>query len=123
MEHHLWCAPLRHALLRIGSNDYNSFWVAIFWIAAGKCIADNELRLSKVNTSSLLAIMLVGLGAIYIEQFFILANQWSYADDCYLGLAVFCIPAFVLSLRVNSAANMRHSYEMRALSRTAFMTI
>ena len=44
-----------------GSNDYNSFWVAIFWIAAGKCIADNELRLSKVDTSSLLAIMLVGL--------------------------------------------------------------
>ena len=84
-----------------GSNDYNSFWVAIFWIAAGKCIADNELRLSKVNTSSLLAIMLVGLGAIYTEQFFILTNQWSYADDCYLGLAVFCIPAFVLSLRVN----------------------
>lgn len=40
-----------------GSNDYNSFWVAIFWIAAGKCIADNELRLSKVNTSSLLAII------------------------------------------------------------------
>ena len=84
-----------------GSNDYNSFWVAIFWIAAGKCIADNELRLSKVNTSSLLAIMLVGLGTIYIEQFFILANQWSYADDCYLGLAIFCIPAFILSLRVN----------------------
>lgn len=84
-----------------GSNDYNSFWVAIFWIAAGKCIADNELRLSKASTSSLLAIMLVGLGAIYTEQFFILANQWSYADDCYLGLAVFCIPAFVLSLRVN----------------------
>ena len=84
-----------------GSNDYNSFWVAIFWIAAGKCIADNELRLSKVNASSLLAIMLVGLGAIYIEQFFILTNQWSYADDCYLGLAIFCIPAFILSLRVN----------------------
>ena len=45
--------------------------------------------------------MFVGLGAIYFEQFFILANQWSYADDCYLGLAIFCIPAFILTLRVN----------------------
>ena len=82
-------------------EGYNSFWVALFWVVVGKVLAENKQKALQIGKGYLWAAFFVGVAIIYLEQIAVLRGGWAVADDCYFGLAIVCIPLFLLIMRAN----------------------
>lgn len=87
-------------------EGYNSFWVALFWVVVGKVLAENKQKALQIGKGYLWAIIFVGVAIIYLEQIVVLRGGWAVADDCYFGLAVVCVPLFLLIMRANVSCKM-----------------
>lgn len=87
-------------------EGYNSFWVALFWVVAGKILAENKQKVLQLGKGYLWATFFVGVVIIYLEQITVLRGGWAVADDCYFGLAIVCVPLFLLIIRANVSCKM-----------------
>lgn len=108
------------ALKKLFDGGYNSFWVAVFWVAFGKILAERETSPHKVTLGAkgLGCCALCGLAVLYLEQFVIVHNGWSAANDCYFALPLVCVPLFLLVIRAN--ITLPHTETLRAASTVTY---
>lgn len=92
-------------LSRLGS-PYNSFPVAIFWMAVGRELAAIDFFKNghglSIPRRTLYAIVLIGLASLYAERAVISVAESAKADDCYYSLPLIVIPLFILLLTSSS---------------------
>ncbi len=93
----------------IFSVPYNSFPVALFWIACGKCFADQFFDIGKVGA---LFLTVVSATLLYGEWILVRYLNNSYNNDCYVFLAPLCIGLFLLlkqmpQIKVSIAVHLR----------------
>lgn len=84
-----------------GSSPFNSFWVGLFWVAIGKCIADNELCSDAISSRKLMCAVLLGALLLAFEQTYIQLQGYSLYNDCFFMLPFVVVPLFALVLRVD----------------------
>lgn len=108
------------ALKKLFDGSYNSFWVAIFWVVAGKILAEREgnPRHVALGAKGLGCASFCGLAVLYLEQFVVVRNGWSAANDCYFALPLVCIPLFLLVLRAD--ISLPHTDALRAASTVTY---
>lgn len=97
-----WLSFFAHSWLRQSAfswSPYNSFLVALLWLAIGKAFVDHETLLFKGTKKQL--IMILGfMGLLYIEQLIIIYFNSYSTNDCYFTLVPLCAAIFSLLLNV-----------------------
>lgn len=94
---------------QVFTSPYNSFPVALLFVAMGKCLAQRSLHLS---TRALCTVLGLSLVLIYCEFFFIKYCGTVVNDDCYLALPLLCMSVFML---VGQSAPLESSFDTKAL--------
>ncbi len=82
-----------------------NFFVAIFWIACGKCFADGTFK--TPNKRILVFAVLFFSALLYVEWFVLKRHTGVYNFDCYFALMPLCTSCFalILSFRINGEKN------------------
>lgn len=78
---------------------YNSFWIALFWVAVGKWVSDHFESWGGVASCWLFGIAGVGLILLGLEQAFIVQNKYCYDSSVFFSLPLVVVPLFLLLLR------------------------
>lgn len=97
------------------ANIYNSFPVAVFWIAIGKCFADRD---NDFNVKRCGIFLGISSCMLCIENALIELHNFGKTNDCYFMLPLVCICIFILLLNCNIKA--KHAREMRKFSTIIF---
>lgn len=91
---------------------YNSFPVAIFWVAVGKLYAENKVPVLSQMWKRIL--LLLSFMLLIGERYFIAKLQCSIDNDCYFLLAPVCI--LIFSLTIHSSVKIKYASKLRSYS-------
>ena len=115
-KHRVHAGPYERFAQSAGFS-YNNYWVALFWAIVGKMLAERTQH-ETLNTKTLLLLSLLGIVALYGEQFLIVSHGWAAADDCYFSFPLLCVPLFLLFLSCD--IRIRHAHFLRCTSTVTF---
>ncbi len=96
------------------ASIYNSFPSAVYWIAAGKLMADSECERDRLTLKVSAAVGVLMFALLFLEHFMIAQLGSSYRNDCYFSLMLLC-PA-IFSLVLGWRVECKYSLKMRSLS-------
>lgn len=127
--HHLVCETLQigkvfdlyHLALGV---PYISFPSALVWVAIGKIIAENQIKVSlRIGLPSLV----VAFAILFTEHYVGYAKGWILDDDCYLSLLIVCPLIFIMvsqyTIQLGNDAFIRKLSTMIYCSHLSLLTI
>lgn len=100
--------------------SYNSFLIALMWVALGAYIsdklADKSYQKHFMTRSSWLLVLgvFIGIAALYVEVRFTKRMDWEYSGDSYFMLLPACLCIFLLLLKHPCYLGGSHSAESAA---------
>lgn len=103
--------------------SYNSFLIALMWVALGAYISDKladksyQKHFMTRNSWFLVLGVFIGIAALYVEVRFTKRMGWEYSGDSYFMLLPTCLCIFLLVLKHPCYLGSSHSAESAALLR------
>ena len=100
------------------AEPWNSFPVAFFWIACGKCFAEKTIDISKNKN---IIILITSTILLYIEWYIIKNISGKNNNDCYLLLAPLSISIFNIIKNIKPF-KIKYTKELRNMSTVIYAT-